>query len=142
MILSARNQLKATVAAVKAGAVNNEVTLRLEKGTLITSIITSASCESLGLKEGVTAYAVVKASNIMIGEEGGKLRLSARNQLAGTVKAVTEGAVNAEVAVTLDGGEEITSIITMTSAKKLALAPGKKVLVVVKASDVMVGVEA
>lgn len=142
MILSARNQLKATVAAVKAGAVNNEVTLRLEKGTLITSIITSASCESLGLKEGVTAYAVVKASNIMIGEEGGKLKLSARNQLAGTVKAVTEGAVNAEVAVTLDGGEEITSIITMTSAKKLALAPGKKVLVVVKASDVMVGVEA
>ena len=142
MILSARNQLKATVAAVKAGAVNNEVTLRLEKGTLITSIITSASCENLGLKEGVTAYAVVKASNIMIGEEGGKLRLSARNQLAGTVKAVTEGAVNAEVAVTLDGGEEITSIITMTSAKKLALAPGKKVLVVVKASDVMVGVEA
>lgn len=142
MILSARNQLKATVAAVKAGAVNNEVSLRLEKGTLITSIITSASCESLGLKEGATAYAVVKASNIMIGEEGGKLRLSARNQLAGTVKAVAEGAVNAEVAVTLDGGEEITSIITMASAKKLALAPGKKVLVVVKASDVMVGVEA
>lgn len=142
MILSARNQLKATVAAVKAGAVNNEVSLRLEKGTLLTSIITSASCESLGLKEGTAAYAVVKASNVMIGEEGGKLRLSARNQLAGTVKAVTEGAVNAEVAVALDGGEEITSIITMTSAKKLALAPGRKVLVVVKASDVMVGVEA
>ncbi len=142
MILSARNQLKATVAAVKAGAVNNEVSLRLEKGTLLTSIITSASCESLGLKEGATAYAVVKASNIMIGEEGGKLRLSARNQLPGTVKAVAEGAVNAEVAVTLDGGEEVTSIITMASAKKLALAPGKKVLVVVKASDVMVGVEA
>lgn len=142
MILSARNQLKATVAAVKAGAVNNEVSLRLEKGTLLTSIITSASCESLGLKDGATAYAVVKASNIMIGEEGGKLRLSARNQLPGTVKAVAEGAVNAEVAVTLDGGEEVTSIITMASAKKLALAPGKKVLVVVKASDVMVGVEA
>ncbi|MBR4401453.1 MAG: TOBE domain-containing protein [Synergistes sp.] len=70
------------------------------------------------------------------------MKLSARNQFAGTVKAVAEGAVNAEVAVTLDGGEEITSIITMTSAKKLALAPGKKVLVVVKASDVMVGVEA
>lgn len=142
MILSARNQLKATVAAVKAGAVNNEVTLRLEKGTLLTSIITAASCENLGLKEGAAAYAVVKASNVMIGEEGGKLKLSARNQLAGKVEAVTEGAVNCEVAVALDGGEKITSIITMASAKKLALAPGRKVLVVVKASDVMVGVEA
>ena len=52
MFLSARNQLKATVASVKQGAVNNEVSLRLEKGTVLTSIITSASCEYLGLKEG------------------------------------------------------------------------------------------
>ncbi|KEJ92888.1 TOBE domain-containing protein [Synergistes jonesii] len=142
MTLSARNQLKAVVAGVKAGAVNNEVSLRLEKGTVITSIITAASCESLGLKEGAMAYAVIKATNVMIGEDGGKLKLSARNQLRGTVKAVVEGAVNCEVEVTLDGGEEMTSIITLASAKKLALAPGRKVVAIVKASDVMVGVEA
>lgn len=142
MTLSARNQLKAVVAGVKAGAVNNEVSLRLEKGTVITSIITAASCENLGLKEGAAAYAVIKATNVMIGEDGGKLKLSARNQLRGTVKAVVEGAVNCEVEVTLDGGEEMTSIITLASAKKLALAPGRKVIAIVKASDVMVGVEA
>ena len=97
MFLSARNQLKATVASVKQGAVNNEVSLRLEKGTVLTSIITSASCENLGLKEGGEAYAVIKASNVMIGECGGGLRLSARNQLKGVVKAVVGGAVNCEV---------------------------------------------
>ena len=50
MNLSARNQLKATVAAVKKGAVNDEVSLRLADGTTLTSIITETSCESLGLR--------------------------------------------------------------------------------------------
>lgn len=68
MNLSARNQLKATVAAVKKGAVNDEVSLRLADGTTLTSIITETSCESLGLKEGVEAYAVIKATNVMIGD--------------------------------------------------------------------------
>ncbi len=140
MQVSARNQLKATVTEVKKGAVNNEIDLTLSKGTPLTAIITTASSESLGLKTGKEVYAVIKATNIMIGEDGGKLRLSARNQLKGTVSAVHEGAVNAEIQLTLDGGEEITSIITLTSAHKLALKPGVKAAAVIKASDVMIGV--
>lgn len=143
MNLSARNQLKATVAAVKKGAVNDEVSLRLADGTTLTSIITETSCESLGLKEGVEAYAVIKATNVMIGDlDDGGLRLSARNQLKGVVDAVKDGMVNCEVDITLVGGEKITSVITMTSAKRLALAPGKEVRAVIKASDIMVGVKA
>lgn len=143
MNLSARNQLKATVAAVKKGAVNDEVSLRLADGTTLTSIITETSCESLGLKEGVEAYAVIKATNVMIGDlDDGGLRLSARNQLRGTVDAVKDGMVNCEVDLTLEGGEKITSVITMTSAKRLGLAAGKEVRAVIKASDIMVGVKA
>ncbi len=143
MNLSARNQLKATVAGVKKGAVNDEVSLRLADGTMLTSIITETSCGNLGLKEGVEAYAVVKASNVMIGEgEEGGLRLSARNQLKGTVESVTDGAVNSEIRVTLEGGERVVSIITMASAKRLGLVPGKAVRAVIKASDIMVGVKA
>ncbi len=142
MNLSARNQLKATVAGVKKGAVNDEVSLRLADGTTLTSIITETSCENLGLKEGAEAYAVIKASNVMIGEGEGGLKLSARNQLKGTVEAVKEGAVNCEVDVKLAGGEKIVSIITMTSAKSLGLAAGKEVCAVIKASDIMVGVQA
>ncbi|HIT03083.1 MAG TPA: TOBE domain-containing protein [Candidatus Caccocola faecipullorum] len=143
MNLSARNQLKATVAAVKKGAVNDEVSLRLADGTMLTSIITETSCENLGLKEGVEAYAVIKATNVMIGDlDDGGLKLSARNQLKGTVEAVKDGMVNCEVDVVLAGGEKVTSVITMASAKRLGLAAGKEIRAIIKASDIMVGVKA
>ena len=79
----------------------------------------------------------------MIGDlDDGGLRLSARNQLKGTVDAVKDGMVNCEVDLTLAGGEKITSVITMSSAKRLGLAAGKEVRAVIKASDIMVGVKA
>ena len=79
----------------------------------------------------------------MIGDlDDGGLRLSARNQLKGVVDAVKDGMVNCEVDLTLAGGEKITSVITMSSAKRLGLAAGKEVRAVIKASDIMVGVKA
>jgi molybdopterin-binding protein len=65
------------------------------------------------------------------------MQLSARNQLPGTVKAVKEGAVMAEVVVTLDGGMEVVSTITVDSVRRLKLAVGSKVTVIVKATEVM-----
>ena len=69
------------------------------------------------------------------------MKLSARNVLPGTVIKVTKGAVNAEVDIQLKGGDVVVSIITMGSLKTLGIKKGKKVLAVVKASNVMVGVE-
>lgn len=66
MKLSARNVLKGTIKKVVRGAVNSEVTIQLEGGAEVVSIITNTSVDSLGLKEGVPAYAVIKASNVMI----------------------------------------------------------------------------
>lgn len=66
MKLSARNVLKGKVVKITLGAVNAEVTIQLPGGEQIVSIITIASVESLGLKEGSEAYAVIKASNVMI----------------------------------------------------------------------------
>ena len=67
MKLSARNVLKAKVVQVVKGAVNSEVTLELPGGEKLVSIITNTSVDSLGLVEGKDAYAVIKASNIMVG---------------------------------------------------------------------------
>jgi molybdopterin-binding protein len=67
MKLSARNILKGKVVTITPGAVNAEVTIQLLGGEQIVSIITMASVESLGLKVGGEAYAVIKASNVMIG---------------------------------------------------------------------------
>jgi molybdopterin-binding protein len=67
MKLSARNILKGKVIKIAKGAVNAEVILELPGGTQLVSIITNTSVDSLKLKEGGEAYAVIKASNIMIG---------------------------------------------------------------------------
>lgn len=66
MKLSARNVLKAKVVKVVKGAVNAEVLLELPGGEQLTAIITIASAETLELAEGKDAYAVIKASNVMI----------------------------------------------------------------------------
>jgi molybdopterin-binding protein len=64
--LSARNVLKGKVKKVVEGAVNAEVTVELPNGVEIVSIITKASARNLELREGKAAYAVVKASNVLI----------------------------------------------------------------------------
>lgn len=69
------------------------------------------------------------------------MKISARNTLQGKVKQVTHGAVNSEIVLELAPGLEVTSIITRDSATRLGLEPGKSAWVIVKASDVMVGVD-
>ncbi|MDV2481630.1 transporter [Methanoculleus sp. Wushi-C6] len=69
------------------------------------------------------------------------MKLSARNQLPGRVKAVNEGVVTAEVVIALDGGGELTAVITKKSVEELGLAAGKAVYAVVKSTEVMVAVD-
>ena len=66
MKFSARNMLKGRVKQVTRGAVNSEVTIELPGGLEVVSIITNTSAENLGLEEGKEAYAVIKASNVMV----------------------------------------------------------------------------
>ncbi|HVD58994.1 MAG TPA: TOBE domain-containing protein [Thermoleophilaceae bacterium] len=68
------------------------------------------------------------------------MRLSARNQLRGTVKSVTLGNVMAEVVVDV-GDQEIASAITRASAERLGLAEGDAVVAVIKATEVLLGKE-
>jgi molybdopterin-binding protein len=69
MKLSARNVLKGKVKSIHDGAVNSEIILQLTGGTEIVSIITRTAVQNLGLKEGKEAYAVIKASNVIIATE-------------------------------------------------------------------------
>jgi molybdopterin-binding protein len=66
MKLSARNVLKGKVVKVTHGAVNSEVVLELAPGLEVVAIITRQSAESLSLSEGSEAYAVIKASSVML----------------------------------------------------------------------------
>jgi molybdopterin-binding protein len=69
------------------------------------------------------------------------MKISARNILKGKVRQVKPGAVNTEVIVQLPGGPEVVSIITKESADRLGLVVGKEVYAIIKASNVMIGVE-
>jgi molybdopterin-binding protein len=69
MKLSARNMLKGRVKQIKPGVVNTEVVIELSGGAEIVSIITKESADKLGLAVGKEAYAIIKASHVMIGVE-------------------------------------------------------------------------
>jgi len=69
------------------------------------------------------------------------MKLSARNVIKGTIKAIEVGAVNVEVVVAMASGFEMTSVITKKSCESLGLAVGKEAYVIVKASNVMIGIE-
>jgi len=67
MRISAKNILKGTVKEIIPGSVNTEVIIGLPGGIEVVSIITKSSAEGLGLKVGSGAYAIIKASNVMVG---------------------------------------------------------------------------
>jgi molybdate transport system regulatory protein len=69
------------------------------------------------------------------------MQISARNQLPGTVRTVTQGQVMAEVVVDVQGGHELVSVITAESARRLGLVPGKRVVAVIKSTEVMLAVD-
>lgn len=67
MKLSARNQFKGTITSIQTGAVNSIITLDIGGGNVVTSTISINAVEELGLKVGMEAYAVIKATSVMIG---------------------------------------------------------------------------
>jgi len=68
------------------------------------------------------------------------MKLSARNQLKGTIAAIKEGAVEAQI--TLDiGGQKITAVVTMDAVADLGLRVGSEAVAIIKADHVMIGVE-
>ncbi len=155
MKTSARNHFTGEVSAITRGAVNDEIELALAGGHSIVAIVTHESTESLGLEVGVRAFALVKASSILIATDLESARLSARNQLSGKVARVTPGAVNAEVVVALENGDAagdaagdsvgdsaitIAAIVTSASVKALGIQRGVAATAVFKASSVIVGV--
>jgi len=142
MRTSARNQFLGKVASVKTGAVNDEIALDVAGGHRIVAVITHGSTQELGLVPGAEAYALIKASSIILVAADESARFSARNQLRGTVSRVQPGAVNTEVVIDLDGGVAVAAIVTNDSSEALELAVGKSVMAIFKASSVILAVPA
>lgn len=141
MRISARNQLKGTIVKVVEGAVNGVVVISLGDEE-VKADITRESIKELGLTEGKAAYAIIKATNVMFASVTERIaNISARNQLAGTIVKVTEGAVNGHVSLEMADGNVVSGSITNEAIESLGLKVGDPALAVIKATDVMVGIE-
>ena len=140
MKVSARNVFSGAVTEIKKGVVNTEVTLTLKGGTPITAIVTNSSIDNLGLTVGKDAYAIIKASSIIIGSDLHDAKLSARNIMCGTIFKIIEGPVSTDVEVDIGAGNTVSAVITHESAKKLGLKEGGHACAIFKASSVILGV--
>ena len=140
MKASARNQFTGIVNEVLIGAVNAEVHVGLKGGDTIVASITKDSAETLAIKTGMEVIALVKAPQIIIVTDFGGYRVSARNQLQGTVTLVKPGAVNTEIDIELKGGEQVTATVTNDSVETLGLRKGQAVTAIFKAGAVILAV--
>ena len=141
MKVSARNTFSGTIVKVTKGAVNAEVILAMTGGDQIVASITNSSVETLALKEGVTAVALVKASWIILAKDLDSSKISTRNVLSGTIHNLQTGAVNSEVEVKLPGGTVLAVVITNGSVQRMQLTVGEQVSAAFKASSVILAVE-
>ena len=140
MRTSARNQFFGTVTRVVPGAVNDEIELAIAGGQKIVAIVTRESTDNLALTPGRQVFALIKSSSVIVMTAGEGVRLSARNQLAGTVARLTRGAVNAEVVIALGGGGTVAATVTNESVDTLGLVEGLATTALFKASSVILGV--
>lgn len=133
MKLSARNQFEGKVIGVNEGAVNGIVSLDVN-GTKISGTISMSAIKELGIIEGVTATAIIKATDVMVAV--GELKLSARNQFAGKVTSIAEGAVNDIVVIDTPVGA-VSATISKAAVEELGLAKDSEAIAIIKATSVM-----
>jgi len=140
MKVSARNVFAGTVTRITTGTVNSEVALTLTGGAPLIAVVTNGAIENLGLKQGASPYAIIKASSVLVGCDLHGARLSARNVMCGTVVKIIEGPVSTEVDVEIGGGNTVSAVITRESSQGLGLAVGGHACTLFKASSVILGV--
>ncbi len=138
MKTSARNQFSGSVSKIVLGAINDEIELTVEGGHKIVAVVTHESARALDLQVGAQAYALVKASSVLIVTDESGMRFSARNHLHGKVAAVKPGTVNTEVVIEMPEGGSVASMVTHESAERLGLTVGTPASALFKASSVII----
>ena len=141
MKTSARNQFLGKVKKVKPGAVNAEVVVDIGGSDTLVAVITNESVEHLKLKADSEVYALIKAPWVIL-TTSGDCKTSARNELHGTVVRCLPGEVNTEVILELPGGKVVSAIVTSESVKSLGLKVGVKACALIKASHIILAINA
>ena len=134
--LSARNQIRGTVAGLTAGQAVTHVTITVGESRLA-SIITNDAAKELDLKPNDRVVAVVKATEVMLLKgNADQIKISARNRLPGQITDVQRGAAMSSVAIQT-GSCVLHAAITREAVEDLQLNKGERVTAVFKATEVM-----
>ncbi|MGM0541508.1 MAG: TOBE domain-containing protein [Pseudomonadota bacterium] len=147
MKTSARNLFHGTVTQIVHGPVNCEVILAVGHQMQVVAQITPDSLERLGLELGSDAYALIKASWVILTQdiENSKgsnraFKTSARNQFCGEITHIEKGSVNSDITLDVGGGQTLSAVITNQSAQSLALDIGERCCALIKSSHVLLAV--
>ncbi|MBE3606551.1 TOBE domain-containing protein [Campylobacter sp. RM13119] len=139
MSISVRNRLDVEISNVKTGAINSLITAKLKNGEILKATISVSSEKNLELKIGKKAVFLFEASNVVVAKDG-NLKLSATNQISGTISKIIDTATNSKIIIDIKD-DQISALITKSSCKKLALKTGDKVTAIIKTSQIIVGVK-
>lgn len=137
MKTSARNFLIGTVTGIREGVSHDDIEITVGSDQVIATL-TRREREDLGLRVGMEACALIKATSILVIAHPHRLILPTVNHLHGVVESIVAGAVNSEVIVTLDNGATIAAIVTQGSVGSMGLAPGDRASVHFKSTSVFV----
>ena len=141
MKTSARNLFHGTVTQINNGAVNSEVILAVGNEMQVVAQITPDSLERLGLEVGSDAYALIKASWVILTEDiQGAFKTSARNEFCGEVFAIEVGAVNSDVTFDIGSEQKMSAIVSNQSVESLGLKVGGRCCALVKESHILLAI--
>ncbi|MFK5925074.1 MAG: TOBE domain-containing protein [Desulfuromusa sp.] len=141
MKISAKNVFSGTICEIVRDVSVSQVVLQLKSGHQMTAVVSTDSIDALRLEIGTSAYALVKASSVMIADNCLTLKISAKNRITGRITKITESAVIGEVVLDIGAGETITATITDSSVRNLELQEGHEVCAIIKSTSVIIGVQ-
>lgn len=138
MRTSARNQLWGRVTRVERGAVNADVEILLPGGESLVAQITARSLRELGIEQGGDVWALIKAPWVGLAT-GPAPSISSRNLLKGVVVGIVRGAVNAEVELSIRGGDRIVATTSIASLDRMDVRRGGRAWAFFDEASVILG---
>ncbi|ATG91495.1 TOBE domain-containing protein [Methylomonas koyamae] len=135
---TAANQMFGVVWLIRHGIVGSEAVVKLKGGEYVCANLSRQEAHALELAVGAEVAVLINNTEITLATGPEKLRLSARNQLWGSVGRIELDQVEAEIIVNLKGnGETLSAVMTRASAERMRLKPGLQCRAIFKANAVL-----
>lgn len=135
--ISARNQIQARVVSVECENVNAKIHLKLKSGQVLVSVITKEAVENLHIEKDQTVTVIFKSTAVNLSAVSDEK--SEENRLEGVVTKIETDVENMKVQVDIGNYDTVVSVMPINVLEKMELKVGSSVMVILRASDIMLG---